>query len=133
MAADGAGKEKAARFADTIEIGLFTARPGIGEFAAKDVLYKRRHPVRSGKQVIAEAEQRIQDIWGCNEMVMTVINLRTELIAWYERRGYQQTGATMRPPFDLRQELVEHLAHAARSASGAGRAPVMKATASDMV
>lgn len=52
-----------------------------------------------GKLVIAEAERRIQDIWGCNEMVMTVINLRTELISWYERRGYRQTGATLLFPF----------------------------------
>lgn len=52
-----------------------------------------------GKKVIAEAEQRIQDMWGCNEMVMTVINLRTELIGWYERRGYRLTGATLPFPF----------------------------------
>jgi ribosomal protein S18 acetylase RimI-like enzyme len=52
-----------------------------------------------GKKVIAEAERRIQDMWGCNEMVMTVINLRTELIGWYERRGYRQTGATLPFPF----------------------------------
>ena len=52
-----------------------------------------------GKKVITEAEQRIQDIWGCNEMVMTVINLRTELIGWYERRGYRLTGATLPFPF----------------------------------
>ena len=52
-----------------------------------------------GKQVIAEAERRVNDLWGANVMVMTVINLRTELIAWYERRGYQQTGATLPFPF----------------------------------
>lgn len=52
-----------------------------------------------GKTIIAEAEQRIQDLWGANEMVMTVINIRTELIAWYERRGYHLTGATLPFPF----------------------------------
>ncbi|OYX51575.1 MAG: hypothetical protein B7Y90_00900 [Alphaproteobacteria bacterium 32-64-14] len=52
-----------------------------------------------GKQVIAEAERRVNDLWGANVMVMTVINLRTELIGWYERRGYQQTGATTPFPF----------------------------------
>ena len=52
-----------------------------------------------GKQVIAEAERRIQDLWGANEMVMTVINLRTDLIGWYERRGYHLTGATLPFPF----------------------------------
>jgi GNAT superfamily N-acetyltransferase len=52
-----------------------------------------------GKTIIAEAEQRVRDLWDCNQMVMTVINLRKELIAWYERRGYRLTGATLPFPF----------------------------------
>ncbi len=52
-----------------------------------------------GKTIIAEAERRIQDLWGANEMVMTVINVRTELIGWYERRGYRLTGASLPFPF----------------------------------
>ncbi len=52
-----------------------------------------------GKQIIAEAERRIRDLWGANEMVMTVINVRAELIAWYERRGYRLTGTTLPFPF----------------------------------
>ncbi len=52
-----------------------------------------------GKTVIAEAERRVSELWGANQMVMTVINLRDELIAWYERRGYRQTGATLPFPF----------------------------------
>ena len=52
-----------------------------------------------GKIVIAEAERRVAELWGANQMVMTVINLRHELIAWYERRGYRQTGATLPFPF----------------------------------
>lgn len=52
-----------------------------------------------GKKVIAEAEKRVQDLWHCNQMVMTVINVRTALIEWYERRGYRLTGATLPFPF----------------------------------
>ena len=52
-----------------------------------------------GKKVIAEAERRVQDLWQCNQMVMTVINVRTALIEWYERRGYRLTGATLPFPF----------------------------------
>jgi len=52
-----------------------------------------------GKQIIAEAERRVQDLWGVNQIVMTVINLRTALIEWYERRGYRLTGATLPFPF----------------------------------
>jgi ribosomal protein S18 acetylase RimI-like enzyme len=57
------------------------------------------HGAGLGKTVIAEAERRVQELWGANQMVMTVINLRTALIAWYERRGYKLTGATMPFPF----------------------------------
>ena len=57
------------------------------------------HGAGLGKTIIAEAERRVQDLWDCNQMVMTVINVRTELIAWYERRGYRLTGATMPFPF----------------------------------
>ncbi len=52
-----------------------------------------------GKKVITEAERRVQALWQCNQMVMTVINVRTALIEWYERRGYRLTGATMPFPF----------------------------------
>ncbi|MFE1299157.1 GNAT family N-acetyltransferase [Streptomyces sp. NPDC058731] len=45
-----------------------------------------------GKAVIAEAERQAHDIWGAQEMHMTVISVRDDLIAWYERRGYRRTG-----------------------------------------
>jgi ribosomal protein S18 acetylase RimI-like enzyme len=45
-----------------------------------------------GKAVMAEAERRCRETWGVGEMRMTVISVRDELIAWYERRGYRRTG-----------------------------------------
>ena len=45
-----------------------------------------------GKQVLAEAERIVRDEWQCRGINMTVIVQRTELIAWYERRGYRRTG-----------------------------------------
>ncbi|MEU3416363.1 GNAT family N-acetyltransferase [Streptomyces sp. NPDC006658] len=45
-----------------------------------------------GKVVMAEAERRCRETWGVGEMRMTVISVREELIAWYERRGYRRTG-----------------------------------------
>ncbi|MFF8730564.1 GNAT family N-acetyltransferase [Streptomyces sp. NPDC015171] len=45
-----------------------------------------------GKAVIAEAERRSRETWGVTEMHMTVISVRDDLIAWYERRGYRRTG-----------------------------------------
>ncbi|MFF3906708.1 GNAT family N-acetyltransferase [Streptomyces sp. NPDC001848] len=45
-----------------------------------------------GKVVIAEAERTARETWGVKEMQMTVISVRNDLIAWYERRGYRRTG-----------------------------------------
>ncbi|MBO0916282.1 GNAT family N-acetyltransferase [Streptomyces laculatispora] len=45
-----------------------------------------------GKVIIAEAERTARESWGVREMHMTVISVRDDLIAWYERRGYRRTG-----------------------------------------
>ncbi|MFF4536291.1 GNAT family N-acetyltransferase [Streptomyces aureus] len=45
-----------------------------------------------GKLIIAEAERTARATWGVTEMHMTVISVREDLIAWYERRGYSRTG-----------------------------------------
>lgn len=45
-----------------------------------------------GKALLAEAERIARRDWHCRAMRMTVITLRTELIAWYKRRGYRSTG-----------------------------------------
>ncbi|MFD8549600.1 GNAT family N-acetyltransferase [Streptomyces sp. NPDC059649] len=45
-----------------------------------------------GRTMLAEAERTARETWGAREMRMTVIRQRTELIEWYERRGYHRTG-----------------------------------------
>ncbi|MEU3890347.1 GNAT family N-acetyltransferase [Streptomyces sp. NPDC029041] len=45
-----------------------------------------------GKLIIAEAERLARETWDAKEMQMTVISVRDDLIAWYERRGYRRTG-----------------------------------------
>jgi ribosomal protein S18 acetylase RimI-like enzyme len=45
-----------------------------------------------GRRIIAEAERSVRETWGVAEMHMTVISVREDLIAWYERRGYRRTG-----------------------------------------
>lgn len=52
-----------------------------------------------GKAVIAEAERLARETWGATEMHMTVISVREDLIAWYERRGYRRTGRTTPFPY----------------------------------
>jgi aminopeptidase N len=50
--AAGKGAETKTPLAEPIEVGLFTARPGLGTFKAKDVVILRREPVRSGVQKV---------------------------------------------------------------------------------
>ncbi|MEH0581221.1 GNAT family N-acetyltransferase [Streptomyces sp. B21-108] len=45
-----------------------------------------------GKTIMGQAERQARENWGVTEMHMTVISVREDLIAWYERRGYRRTG-----------------------------------------
>jgi ribosomal protein S18 acetylase RimI-like enzyme len=78
----------------------------------------RRQGGGLGKQVLAEAERIVREAWGCDAMRMTVIDVRDELIAFYERRGYRRTGIKKPFPYgdarfglpkrdDLRFEILE--------------------------
>lgn len=71
-----------------------------------------------GKQVMQAAEAHAAREWGVPVMQMTVIDVREELIAFYERRGYQRTGIKKPFPYgderfgiprrdDLRFEVLE--------------------------
>ena len=71
-----------------------------------------------GKHLLAEAERIVREEWKLPAMRMTVIDVRDELVAFYERRGYRRTG--IKKPFpatdprfglprrdDLRFEVLE--------------------------
>lgn len=71
-----------------------------------------------GNHMLAEAERMVREDWGLPVLRMTVIDLRSELIAWYERRGYCRTGILKPFPYgderfgipkrlDLRFEVLE--------------------------
>ncbi|KAK3994439.1 acyl-CoA N-acyltransferase [Cladorrhinum sp. PSN332] len=45
-----------------------------------------------GRQVLAYAEEYAKSTLGVKKMEMSVIGVRKELIAWYVRRGYKDTG-----------------------------------------
>ena len=51
-----------------------------------------------GKKLLQQAEIHAKKI-GLPKIVMTVISVREELIAWYKRNGYMDTGA--REPFPV--------------------------------
>ncbi len=56
--ADGKGKETPAAFTDSIDVGVFAARPGIGEFSKADVDLIERRTVATGVQVITLVTRR---------------------------------------------------------------------------
>lgn len=71
-----------------------------------------------GKRLLAEAERLVFEDWRMPVMRMTVIDVRDELIAFYERRGYRRTGVHKPFPYgdarfglpkrdDLRFEVLE--------------------------
>lgn len=71
-----------------------------------------------GSLVLAEAERIAAEAWSCPTMRMTVIDIRDDLIPYYERRGYRRTGIKKPFPYgderfglpkrdDLRFEVLE--------------------------
>jgi len=77
-----------------------------------------------GHRVLLECERIARDEWQLPVMRMTVIDVRSELIHWYERRGYQRTGIHKPFPYgderfgipkrdDLRFEILEKILHRA--------------------
>ena len=71
---------------DTLYLGMLTVAP---DAQAGGI----------GRQLLEAAEQYARDRQ-CRAVTMTVIPLRTELLAWYERRGYQRTGIELPFPDD---------------------------------
>jgi ribosomal protein S18 acetylase RimI-like enzyme len=63
---------------DTLYLGMLSVDP---DSQAKGI----------GKKLLRAAEDHAKKI-GCTTVRMTVISVRKELIAWYERNGYQDTG-----------------------------------------
>jgi len=85
--------------------GMFAVRPGL-------------QGAGIGHALLAEAERVVREEWGLPLMRMSVIDLRDELIAWYQRRGYRRTGVFRPFPYgdprfgiprrdDLRFEILE--------------------------
>lgn len=52
-----------------------------------------------GRRLLAAAEHFARTEWQARRIIMTVIEQRLELIAWYQRRGYAPTGETAPFPY----------------------------------
>lgn len=70
---------------DVCYLGLLSVRPD-------------RQDQKLGRTLLAAAEE-LARARGATRMQMTVINVRDTLIAWYQRRGYAQTGETRPFPY----------------------------------
>ncbi|RYE10358.1 MAG: GNAT family N-acetyltransferase [Hyphomicrobiales bacterium] len=53
-----------------------------------------------GKLMMTRADAAVRELWNANYLRLSVISLRDQLIAWYERRGFVQTGQHEPFPFD---------------------------------
>ena len=74
------------RLAGAGYFGMFSVRPTLQGQGIGDLLLRA-------------AEAIVRDHWHLPEMTMTVISIRPELIAYYERRGYRRTGETKPFPY----------------------------------
>jgi GNAT superfamily N-acetyltransferase len=78
--------------ADAVADDLGNARAYLGMLCVDPALQAEG----LGRALIADAEDLAAELFGAKFMEMTVIDARTDLIAWYERRGYVRSGE-MRP------------------------------------
>jgi GNAT superfamily N-acetyltransferase len=102
---------------DAAYFGMFAVRPGLQGGGL-------------GRRILGEAERFAREEWGVRRMEMTVVSVREELIAYYERRGYRRTGEMSPFPYgderfgiptrpDLQFELLVKKLDAAQSGGAA--------------
>jgi ribosomal protein S18 acetylase RimI-like enzyme len=77
---------------DSAHLGLLTVRPDL-------------QAAGIGKQLLAVAEHHVASEWSLPAIEMTVIARRHELITWYERRGYRDTGRREQFPTDATLDI----------------------------
>jgi Acetyltransferases len=66
----------------------------------------RRQAGGLGRALITAAETWATEHWGARIMELSVVSVRAELIAYYERRGYRRTGETRPFPEKVEPPLV---------------------------
>jgi GNAT superfamily N-acetyltransferase len=77
----------------TAYFGMLAVRPGLQSAGL-------------GRRVLDEAERTVVAAWGATALQLVTAHVRAEVIAWYERRGFQLTGETH--PFPYGDERFGH-------------------------
>ena len=114
LLAEGAGDQDDAGLLACAHVAVEHGAGYFGMFSVRPAL----QGAGIGKALLAEAERMAREDWKLPAMRMTVIDVRDELIAFYERRGYRRTGITKPFPYgderfgvpkrqDLRFEVLE--------------------------
>lgn len=70
----------------TAYFGMFAVQPGLQSAGL-------------GRSVLAEAERTVVAEWGATALQLVTIHVRSELIDWYRRRGFELTGETHPFPY----------------------------------
>ncbi|MSZ89739.1 MAG: GNAT family N-acetyltransferase [Actinobacteria bacterium] len=70
----------------TAYFGMLAVRPGLQSAGL-------------GRSVLEEAERTVVAEWGATALQLVTIHVRSELIDWYGRRGFEPTGETHRFPY----------------------------------
>ena len=86
---------------DTLVASVFLARRGDSAYLGMLTVRPDLQGAGLGKQILALAERWAAEHWSANRIEMTVITKRVELLAWYFRRGYHDTGR--REPFPAQE------------------------------
>lgn len=106
-----------ARVEDELHACCHIERHGEAAYFGMFAVHPPRQGSGLGRLVLGEAERYAREHWRCRVMHMEVIDVRNDLMAWYERRGYRRTGEYFPFPYgderfglprrdDLRFELM---------------------------
>lgn len=98
MLDDPAQRVLVLRDGDRLDACVALANRGNGTVYVGMVTVAPRLQARGlGRLMLSASEEQAVRLFGATRIEMTVISQRTELIAWYERRGYRLSGE--RRPF----------------------------------
>lgn len=75
-------------------------RRGTAAYLGMFAVHPRRQGQGIGHRMLAAAETYAATTWGSTMLEITVLNHRPELVAWYERSGFELTGARHDFPHD---------------------------------